>query len=120
MAHVLLDQAPRDLGGEQRVPTGDGANRIDDPLRRRALEQEPAGARPEGLVDVLVEVERGEDHHARTVAAGAQQSPRRLESAAARTDLTVAEMADVVELREMDQALTELERQGLAKAPQHQ
>lgn len=43
-----------------------------------------------------------------------------LESAAARTDLTVAEMADVVELREMHHALGELERQGVATAPEHQ
>ena len=43
-----------------------------------------------------------------------------LESAAARTDLTVAEMADVVELPAMRKALADLERQGLATAPGHQ
>lgn len=40
-----------------------------------------------------------------------------LESAAARTDLTVAEMADALEPAEMREALAELERQDLAKAP---
>jgi hypothetical protein len=40
-----------------------------------------------------------------------------LKSAAARTDLTVAEMADALEPADVREALAELERQGLAKAP---
>ena len=43
-----------------------------------------------------------------------------LHSSAARADLTVAEMADAVELPQMRQALTELDRQNLAKPPAHQ
>ena len=43
-----------------------------------------------------------------------------LHSAAARTDLTVADMADAIELPQMRQALTALDKQGLAKPPTHQ
>lgn len=43
-----------------------------------------------------------------------------LQSAAARTDLTVADMADAIELPQMRQALTDLDKQDLAKAPSHQ
>ena len=43
-----------------------------------------------------------------------------LESAAGRRDLTVAEMADVVELPDMRGALDELKRQGLADVPEQQ
>ncbi|MCA1572602.1 MAG: hypothetical protein LC798_20350, partial [Chloroflexi bacterium] len=42
-----------------------------------------------------------------------------LQSNAARADLTVAEMADAIELPQMRQALTELDKQNLAKPPAH-
>ena len=79
MSHELLDQAARDLGGQQRLARGDRADRAGDLLRRARLEQEAAGARAQRLVDVLVELERGEDQHARAVAAAGQQPARRLE-----------------------------------------
>jgi hypothetical protein len=44
----------------------------------------------------------------------------RLEDAAARPDLTVAEMADAVEHGDMRAALLALERQGLVEAPGHE
>src|SRR6185312_15648853 len=43
----------------------DGAHGRDQPLRRGLLEQEPAGPGAQRGVDVLVEVERGEDQHPR-------------------------------------------------------
>jgi hypothetical protein len=63
-ADVVLDQAPDDLGREQRVAGGDGAHGGGELARRRALEQEAAGARAERLIDVLVVVERGEHEDA--------------------------------------------------------
>jgi hypothetical protein len=42
-----------------------------------------------------------------------------LQSSAAKTDLTVAEMADAIELPQMRQALTDLDKQNLAKPPAH-
>jgi hypothetical protein len=60
-ADVGLDEPPGDLGGEERV-TGDGGADGGDELRwAGALEQEATRARAQGLVDVLVEGERGEE-----------------------------------------------------------
>lgn len=42
-----------------------------------------------------------------------------LRSSAARADLTVAEMADAIELPQMRRALTALDKQNLAKPPTH-
>lgn len=50
----------------------------------------------------------------------ARSQADKLESAAARNDLTVAEMADTIELAETRDALAELVRQGLTKPPKHQ
>ena len=44
----------------------------------------------------------------------------RLDAAAARPDLTVAEMADTVELPAMRDALAALDREGLVEPPGHQ
>ena len=43
-----------------------------------------------------------------------------LEQRAGQPDLTVADMADAIELPQMRQALTELDKQNLAKPPAHQ
>ena len=56
-------------GREQRVARGDDAHRLEQRLGRDILEQEPARTGVEGVVDVLVEVERGEDEDPRTVVA---------------------------------------------------
>ena len=60
----LLDHALGHRGRQQRVTGRDGAQRGDQLLRRIVLEDEAAGARLERLVDVLVEVEGGEDEDA--------------------------------------------------------
>jgi hypothetical protein len=60
----LLDEPAGDVGGEQGVAGGDvahGGGQLAGPDR---LEQEAAGARAHRLVDVLVEVEGGQDQHA--------------------------------------------------------
>src|SRR5581483_11020405 len=64
-AGELRDHAPRHRGGEQRVAGGDRADRGDQLLGRVVLQHEPARARAQGLVDVLVEVERRQDQDAR-------------------------------------------------------
>ena len=64
-ARELLDHAGRDRRREQRFSSGDGADRGDQLLGRVVLEDEPAGAGRERLVDVLVERERGQDQDPR-------------------------------------------------------
>src|SRR5205823_3034293 len=64
-AGELLDHTGRDGRREQRVAGGDGADRGDQLLRRVVLQHEPAGPGPEGLVDVLLEVEGGQDQDTR-------------------------------------------------------
>src|SRR5205823_4668073 len=49
-ARELLDHAPRDRGGEERLAAGDGADGGEELLRRVVLEHEPAGAGAERLV----------------------------------------------------------------------
>jgi hydrogenase maturation protein HypF len=77
-ARELLDHAPRHGGGEERVAARDGADRGEELLGRVVLEHEAAGARAQRLVDVLVEVEGGQDQDARGVVGG-EDAPRRLE-----------------------------------------
>ena len=62
MAHELLDESPGHAGREQRFTAGDHAHGGEQVGGQRVLEQEPAGAGPQGVEHVLVEVERGEDH----------------------------------------------------------
>ena len=50
-------------GREQGVAGGGDAHRVEQPVGRRVLEQEPAGADAQRLVDVLVEVEGREHQH---------------------------------------------------------
>ena len=52
--------------------------------------------------------------------AAARSQADALASAATRPNLTVAEMADAVEDAEVREALIELERAGLARAPRHE
>ena len=66
-------------GASSASPPGDDVDRGDQLLRRRVLEQEAAGAGPQRLVDVLVEVERGQHQHARRVAGRGEDPPGRLE-----------------------------------------
>ena len=56
-----VDEPAGDLGRQQRVAAGDGADRVDEVLGVGILEQEAAGAGAESVEDVLVEVEGGED-----------------------------------------------------------
>jgi hypothetical protein len=60
----LLDQPPGDGGGEEGVAGGDDADGVGELLGADVLDQEAAGAGLHGLVDVLVEVEGGEDEDA--------------------------------------------------------
>ena len=60
----LLDQPAGDRRGQQGVAGGDHPHRVDQLLRRRVLEQEPAGAGAQRGVHVVVEVERRQ-HRAR-------------------------------------------------------
>jgi hypothetical protein len=53
---VLL---PGDESGPAGARPADGADRLDELIGLDVLEQEPAGPRPQRLVDVLVEVEGG-------------------------------------------------------------
>ncbi|TMB94512.1 MAG: TetR family transcriptional regulator, partial [Chloroflexi bacterium] len=61
----LLDQALGDRRREQGVARGDHADRVDEVLGRRGLEQERGGTGGEGVKDVLVQLECGEDHDPR-------------------------------------------------------
>ena len=61
----LLDQPARDAWREQRLAGRDDAHRGEQLVGQRVLEQETAGACTQRAVDVLVEIERGEDQHAR-------------------------------------------------------
>ena len=62
-ARELLDQPLGDRGSDQGVSLGDDPDRLDQPLRSDVLEEEPLTSGPQRLVDVLVEVERGEHEH---------------------------------------------------------
>src|SRR5579884_341789 len=67
--HEAIDQPPCHGGREQGVACGDGAHAADDVRRGCVLEQEPAGPGLQGCDDVFVEVEGGEDDHARPLSA---------------------------------------------------
>ena len=57
----LGDERPRDARGQQGVAGGDDPDGVEQVLRWRVLQEEAAGPGPQGVVDVLVEVEGGED-----------------------------------------------------------
>src|SRR5476649_1432351 len=76
----LLDDAPRDRGGEQSLAGSHDVHRVQELLGWGVLEQEAAGARPQGLEHVLVTLERGEDHHTTVQLAVFGNPPRGLES----------------------------------------
>jgi hypothetical protein len=63
----LRDQPPGDPGREQRLTRGDDTHSLEQLRRAGVLHQEAAGAQPQRLEDVLIEVERGEhdDPHVR-------------------------------------------------------
>ena len=61
----LADQPARDLGGKECLAGGDDANGIEQSLRGAVFEQEPAGSGAQGVVDVLVQIERRQDEDAR-------------------------------------------------------
>jgi len=75
-----LDEAAGDRGGEQRVAGSDELDGADQVLRRDVLDQEPACPGGQGRVDVLVEVERGQDDDPRPPSrgVGAVDAPGRL------------------------------------------
>jgi hypothetical protein len=79
-----LDEPACDLRCEERVACDGGADGSDELLRSGALEQEAARARTQGLVDVLVEVECGEDEHAQRTRPQVQHPPGGLEAVDAR------------------------------------
>ena len=61
-ANELLDHAPGDGRRQQRVALGDRPDPVDELLGRDVLEEKPARADPERVVDVLVHVERRQHH----------------------------------------------------------
>ena len=79
-AHEVLDQAPRERRGEQRVAGGHDAHGVDQLLAADVLQQEAARAGLHRLVDVLVAVEGGEHQHPRGAAAVGHQAPRGLDA----------------------------------------
>ena len=65
-----LDQPAGDRGGEQRVAVADHPDGGDQVLGRDVLEQEAAGPRGQRRVDILVQVERGQDDDPQSSASG--------------------------------------------------
>ena len=61
----LFDEPFRNRRSQQRVACGDDADGFDQILRRRGLEEERGGTGGECVEDVFVQLEGGEDHHAR-------------------------------------------------------
>ena len=53
-------------GAKQRLARRHDANGLEQLLRGHVLEEESAGAGRERVVDVLVQIERGQDEHARS------------------------------------------------------
>ena len=66
----LGDQAACDDRCQERFAGGDDAHRFEERLGRSVLEQEPAGAGLERVVDVFVQVECRQDEDPRTGVAG--------------------------------------------------
>lgn len=90
--------------------------RVPSAVRARLKEAATVERRVAGKVDAVepfAEAEQSVDSFARAARGQADA----LESAAARPGLTVAEMADLLEPKELGEALAELERQGLVEAP---
>ncbi len=74
------DQPPGDVGRQQRIPPGHGSNTVQEHVRLGVFEEEPARPEAQGLVHVIVLVERREDHDPRPVQALLLQDlPRGLE-----------------------------------------
>ena len=67
-------------GASSASPARDDHDRLDQLLGRRVLEQEAARTGPQRLVDVLVEVERGQDQDPRPLVSPVEQPPGRLET----------------------------------------
>jgi cytochrome P450 len=65
LAGEVGDQPPGDRRGEQRVARGDDLDRVDEFGGGGVLEQESAGACPQRLVHVFVEVEGGQHQYPR-------------------------------------------------------
>ena len=63
LAGERCDQAPGHRRGEQGVAGGDGVHAGDERLRCAVLEQEAAGACPDGVEHVFVKVVCREDEH---------------------------------------------------------
>jgi hypothetical protein len=71
----LLDQTAGDRGREQGVPGCHHCDRVEKLGRPGVLEQEPAGASAEGLVDELVLVERRQHEYVRAGASRVGHDP---------------------------------------------
>jgi hypothetical protein len=70
LAGEVGDQPAGHRRGQQGVACGDHADRVYELGGGGVLDQEAAGAGPERLIDVFVEVEGGEHQHSRPVRAG--------------------------------------------------
>ena len=62
----FLDDPAGDARGEEGVAAGDDPDGVEDVLGWGVLEQEPAGAGPDGGVHVVVDVEGRQHHHPHT------------------------------------------------------
>lgn len=93
--------------------------RVPRPVRERLKRAAMVERREAGELDAIEPFAESEDA-VDSFARAARSQADKLESAAARNDLTVAEMADTIELAETRDALAELERQGLAKPSKHE
>jgi hypothetical protein len=60
-----LDDPASDRRIEQRLAGGNDPDRTDELLGRRGLEEEAAGSRSERVVDIRVDIERGQHHDSR-------------------------------------------------------
>jgi hypothetical protein len=103
---------------EQLGPSGEG-KRVSQRVRDRLKAAATVERRAADEIEAIEPVEGAEAAFDDFVRAARTQAER-LDGAAARPELTVAEMADVIESAEMRDALTELVRQGLAEPPGHQ
>jgi hypothetical protein len=92
--------------------------RVPAPLRERlagAAETERRGAEELATLEPVEGSDAAVDEFVRA----ARTQAAELEKAASDADLTVAEMADTIELPAMRDALTELARRGLVEPPGH-
>ena len=100
-AHVVGDQPARDLRREQGIARRHDAHRLGELRGRRVLEQEAARARAHRLVDVLVEVERGEHEDPGPRLAG-DEPARRLDAVQPRHAHVHEHDVRLVQARELD------------------